>query len=167
MTARETTQKNTARETIERWVAQLDELFRSLSEKATAHGWSAVTESTDIKEDPFGLGAPFQYVAPVLVLKRPAPGSDHEQRITFEPRHRYTMGAAGRIDVYAYPSLREALLLRIPDTSGAADLTREEAEERVSRAPWKAFSPERLPLDADLADTGRFLRFLDDLVGPS
>jgi hypothetical protein len=164
MPAEKTRERGTARDAVDNWVGQLNELFRRVQDVAATGGWYPTEESIDIRENPFGFGAPFTYQAPVLVLKRPDPQTKDEQRITFEPRHRFTLGAAGRIDVYSYPSFREAMLLRVPDTAGAENLTWDEAEERVARAPWKAFTPERLPLDADVEDAGSLLAFLDNLV---
>jgi hypothetical protein len=160
----QTAQRTTARDAVDQWVHQLNEFFHAIMAGARAAGWDATTTAVRIREDPFGLGAPLDYEAPVLVLKRSDPATCEEQRITFEPRQRFTREAAGRIDVYSFPRLREAMLLRLPDTSGADDLTREEVEARVAVAPWKAFSPERLPLDADLEDRDRLVAFLRNLV---
>src|SRR5438128_9444769 len=111
MPADGTTKPNTAKDAVDHWVSQLHQLFRAVEATANSAGWGATMSSTDIREDPFGLGAPLEYEAPVLVLKRPDPRTGDEQRITFEPRQRYAPGAAGRIDIYSYPRLREALLL--------------------------------------------------------
>src|SRR5947209_8188463 len=164
MQAGTASQPSTAKDLVNRWVEQLNEFFSGIREAAKAGRWDSTIEATTLQEDPFGLGMRLEYEAPVLVLKRPAPQTHEEQRITFEPRHRWAVGAAGRIDVYSYPRFREAMLLRLPDLTNAEALTWEEAEERVARAPWKAFSPERLPLDADLADRSRLLTFLESLV---
>lgn len=154
----------TAQQAVNNWTYQLDRLFRSIEERARPAGWTSDRGTTAAQEDPFGLGASLAYEAPVLKLRRPDPQSGSEQRITFEPRHRFTIGAAGRIDVYSYPRFREAMLLRTPDIRGADNLTWEEAEERVADAPWRAFSPERLPLSVDLEDDSSLRQFLDDLV---
>lgn len=164
MPADRITERNTAKDAVDHWVTQLHQLFDAVARNSKSAGWVATTSSTDIREDPFGLGAPLEYDAPVLILKRLDRRTGEEQRITFEPRQRYMLGAAGRIDVYSYPGLREAMLLRIPDATGAADLTWEETENRVARAPWKAFSPERLPLAADISRRASLAAFLNDLV---
>lgn len=153
----------TRQDVIDRWRAQLRELLSEVERAAAMGGWTGTWGTTEIREDPFGLGAALEYLAPVLVLRRPHPQTGEEQRITFEPRHRYTMGAAGRIDVYSFPGLREALLLRVPDVAGAESLTWDEAEERVSKAPWKIFSPDRLPLNFDLSSPASLCAFLDAL----
>jgi hypothetical protein len=156
---------NTAKDVVARWVTQLNQLFSRVEKAAKAGDWDAVTTGRiTIEEDPFGLGMRLAYDAPVLVLKRPDPKTHEEQRITFEPRHRWTMGSAGRIDVYSYPRLRDVMLLRLPDLTDADALTWEQAEERVAATPWKVYSQDRLPLDADLADDSRLLAFLESLV---
>jgi hypothetical protein len=164
MSAQRTLERSTARGAVDRWVEQLRAFFESVKSAAGTAGWSAATEVIGIREDPFHLGARLEYEAPVLVLKRPDPRTAEEQRITFEPRNRYTIGAAGRIDVYSYPNFREAMLLRLPDTTGAENLTWEEAEERVATALWKAFSTERLPLAYQLDSPEGVVAFLEDMV---
>ncbi len=117
-----------------------------------------------IQEEAFGLGVPIQYEAPMLILKRPDDQSGDEQKVTFEPRHRFTFGAAGRIDVYSYPAFREAMLLRTPTIANPEKMTWEEVEALVATAPWKALSTERLPLKVDLTDERSIVAFLNDLV---
>lgn len=156
------TTKVTAKDLVDHWLDQLDAFFQYVEATAIPNGWNISRGTTEISEDPFGLGASIPYTAPVLTLRRLQNGS--EQRITFEPRHRMTFGAAGRIDVYSYPTLREAMLLRTPNTVGAASLTLEEAENLVANAPWRAFSLERLPLSVEMADPNSLSQFLEDLV---
>jgi hypothetical protein len=153
----------TVRGSIQNWTSQLKEFLERISEIAAADGWSVSFTDAERNEQPAGLGATITYTAPVLVLTR-ASDEGHEIRITFEPRHRFTIGAAGRIDVYSYPSFREAMLLRVPDMRGAENLTWDEAEERVTAAPWKAFSSERMPLDVDLQSSSSIQIFLRAFV---
>lgn len=153
----------TAKDFVDTWTSQLNEFYDRIVAFASPRGWSSIKSNTDITEDPFHLGASIAYDAPVLTLKRADP-QGNEQRITFEPRHRFIMGAAGRIDVYSYPQFREAMFLRIADTSNAETLTWDQAEERVANAPWKAFSQGRLPLRVDLADGDSVREFFEDLV---
>jgi hypothetical protein len=156
------TRRATARDAFDSWTAQLGALFRRIEDAAPPAGWTASRDRVEIQEDPFGLGASVPYEAPVLVLRRKRNGA--EQRVTFEPRRRFAVGAAGRIDVYSHPALREAMLLRIPNPADAAGLTWEEADALAADTPWKAFSEERLPLSVDLADNRSLLGFLDDMV---
>jgi hypothetical protein len=158
------THKATARSSVDNWTGQLNDLFDRIANSASLSGWSSTRDRTEIREDPFSLGAPIMYEAPVLTLRRPDPQSGAEDRITFEPRHRYAIGAAGRIDVYSYPRLRDAMLLRILDTGNAENLTWEEAGDQVADAPWRAFSLERLPLSVDLANDHSLAAFLEDMV---
>ena len=97
-------------------------------------------------------------------LERGAPGSTVSQQITFEPRHRNTIGSAGRIDVYSYPEMHEAMLLRAPNIDGADGLTQEGAERLVGETPWTAYSQERMPLRVDLSSDEGVSRFFEDLV---
>ncbi len=152
----------TAGDAIDNWKSQIESLFDNIERSANSAGWIASRDVVQISEDPFSLGAPISYAAPLLVLKRMRNGL--EQRVTFEPRRRFAADAAGQVDVYSYPALRDAMLLRTPEASDAAKLTLEEAEDLVARAPWKALSDSRLPLDADMADPGSLVRFIEDMV---
>ncbi len=156
--------KLTAKDALDRWVANLRDLFDRIAAVAEQAGWSRADRIADAKEDPFSLGASIAYGVPVMVLTRPGCDGADEQSVTFEPRHRFTIGAAGRIDVYSSPALGEAMLLRIPNTNGVEDLTWEEAEERVEKAPWCAYSQERHPLDYNLDDDDSLLALLEELV---
>jgi hypothetical protein len=154
----------TARYAVERWVSQLEELFHTFSLAAAAGRWSATQSEIERREDPFWLGASLTYKAPLLILKRADPVTGEEQRVTFEPRHRFALGTPGRIDVYSFPRLREAMLFRVVDAANAADLTWEQAEALVAQTPWKAYSSDRLPLEADLSTPAGLLAFLESLV---
>ena len=148
---------------VDNWCTQLKALFNDLAGVAAESNWTTSFTTIAVSEDPFGIGGQFEYEAPVLVLKR-VQTDGYEQNITFEPRHRYTLGAAGRIAVYSYPKLREAMLLRIPETKDTRNLTLDETEDLVGTAPWKAFSTERIPLKVDVAEGDSFRSFLEDLV---
>jgi hypothetical protein len=154
----------TAQDIVETWRRQLKDFFDNVLEVARESGWNGWYNSTEITEDPFGIGARVTYEAPVLQLERPEPETMFSQQITFEPRHRNTIGSAGRIDVYSYPEMHEAMLLRVPDTTGANAMTQEAAEQLVEKTPWTAFSTERMPLNADLTNDEGVSRFLADLV---
>lgn len=153
----------TVKDSIIKWTTQLKQFLDRVAVVAKADGWSESFSETPRSEQPPGLGANIDYNAPILVLTR-ASANGEELRVTFEPRYRFTIGAAGRIDIYSYPAFREAMLLRTPNTNGAETLTWDEAEERVTEAPWKAFSTERLPLQVDFASDLSIQGFLKDLV---
>ncbi len=154
----------TAQDMVDTWRLQLQEFFDHIKDMAQATGWNGFYNRIDITEDPFGIGARISYQAPVLILERPFGEKNVSQQITFEPRHRNTLGSAGRIDVYSYPEMREAMLLRVPNIDGAKDLTQETAEKLIAETPWTAFSQERMPLRADLSSDEGVRAFLEDLV---
>jgi len=154
----------TAQDIVDTWRTQLREFFDHIKDIAEGDGWNGIYESTDIAEDPFGIGARIAYTVPVLILERPVGKEQASQQITFEPRHRNALGSAGRIDVYSYPAMHEAMLLRIPNTDSANDLTQETAEKLIAETPWTAFSQERMPLRADLSSDEGVRTFLEDLV---
>jgi len=154
----------TAQGIVDTWRTQLQIYFDHIKDIASSGGWNGFYSSTDITEDPFCIGADITYSAPVLILERPFGENNLSQQITFEPRHRNTIGSAGRIDVYSYPYMREALLLRVLKPLNAANLTMEQADQLVAITPWCAYSQERMPLKADLTTDDGVLSFLEDLV---
>jgi len=155
--------KLTVKDSIEHWKTQVLHFFDHIAAAARQDGWSETLSDTDVQEDPYALGASISYRAPVLVLRRSGPQGT-EQRVTFEPRHRFTLGAAGRIDVYSSPAIRDAMLLRTANTENAENLTFDEVEERVAEAPWRAFSVERMPLAVDFNSDSSIVQFLQDLA---
>ncbi len=72
--------------------------------------------------------------------------------------------ATGRIDVYSYRALRDAMLLRRSDIADPGALTWEELETEIGHGDWKAYSTERLPLGVDLGSGASLRKFLADLV---
>jgi hypothetical protein len=127
-------------------------------------GWFASFPTKEVTEEPLGIGAPLTVTISMLILDRPCLNGGYAQKITFEPIHRYVVGAAGRIDVYSYPAMREAILLRRVAVNGIGNLTIDEAENLVAKAPWRAYSSENLPLKVDLTDQSSVIEFLNDLV---
>ncbi len=149
---------------VDTWRTQLREFFDHVKDIAEGDGWHGFYESTDITEDLFGIGARIAYKAPVLILGRPFGKENISQQTTFEPRHQNALGSAGRIDVYSYPEMREAMLLRVPNTNGAQGLTQEATEKLVAETPWTAFSQERMRLNADLSNDEGVRASLTELV---
>ena len=154
----------TAQDIVDTWRTQLRKFFDHIKDIAESDGWNGSYSSTDITEDPFGIGARIACEAPVLLLERPFGKEKISQQITFEPRHRNSLGSAGRIDVYSYPEMREAMLLRVPNANGTQGLTQEATEKLVAETPWAAFSQERMPLHANLSSDEGIRTFLEDLV---
>ncbi len=148
---------------IDRWIEQLEGLFKQIETNAKATNWHASYGSKEIKEDPNGIGA-ISYNAPVLELKRIGEVTKKEERVIFEPYHRFTALAAGRIDVISYPALRELMLLRTPKIENANELTYEQIEDEVAKAPWVFYTTERIPLRVGPLDAEEFNRLLDDLT---
>jgi hypothetical protein len=155
--------KLTVKDSISNWTAQVQEFLEQIAKAAREDGWHSAFSATEVREEPTGLGATLGYTVPVLELTR-LNVANGEERITFEPRHRFTVGATGRIDVYSHPALRDAMLLRVLKVEHPEDRTWEELEKLVGKAPWRAFSTERLPLDVDFSSEPSIQHFFSDLV---
>ncbi len=155
----------TQQDILDHWLENLRSFFDKIKIAARPAGWNLIADQNiEITEELYVLGVNVSYTAPVLILERAEPVTIQTQQITFEPRHRNTLGSAGRIDVYSYPAMHEAMLLRIPTSDNANKLTFEAAEQRVEETPWTAYSTERMPLSADLTTPEGMRSFLDDLV---
>jgi len=155
--------KLTVSDSLTNWKDQVQSFLASVAGEALQDGWHATYSQTDVREEPVGIGATLSYTVPVLELSRIGPAGT-EQRITLEPRHRFTIGATGRIDVYSHPALRDAMLLRRSLMENPEGLTWEEIETEIGHGQWKAYSTERLPLNVDLTDGASIRQFLADLV---
>jgi hypothetical protein len=153
----------TVQDSISNWTGQLNALLNWVSSTAESGGWHASFSERAVQEEPTGTGTSLTYAVPVLELSRVDP-QGNPQRVTFEPRHRFTILATGRIDVYSYPALREAMLLRILNVDNPETLTWEAIEGLVAHAPWAAFSMDRLPLSVDLGSEESVRKFLSDLA---
>lgn len=156
----------TVRSVIDQWCDDLSSLFKRVTNVASRDKWIASKGEIELSEEPFGLGASVSYKAPLLLLEKTDGQTKQPLRLTFEPRYRFTLLSAGRVDIYSHPSLKEVLLLRIADTNGAEELTMDEAQERASRAPWKLFSAERLPIAYDFQDDEELIEFLNSIAAP-
>ena len=83
------------------WLACIDKLLRQIESWVQDEGWEAAREDREITEELVGT-----YAAPVLKLRAP------NGLLYVEPVARDVVGADGRIDVYAWPSLHRLLLIR-------------------------------------------------------
>lgn len=88
------------------WVAEVAALVQAVTawatEAAAAHGWSLEPGTLDLSEEVVG-GA---YTVPSLVIHA------GENDLHLEPIARGVLGAEGRVDLYAWPSLFRVMLLR-------------------------------------------------------
>ncbi len=77
-------------------------------QEAPARGWRVEREEKELAEDVVGGS----YRVPVLTLHAP------QGRVILEPIARGTVGAQGRVDLYAWPSLFKVMLLHKPRGEG-------------------------------------------------
>src|SRR5687768_12736679 len=83
------------------WLQALDDLTEQVRGWSEAEGWQVTSKSLPIEEELLG-----KYEAPMLVIQAPwGP-------LYVEPVARCVMGALGRVDMYAYPTLYRVMLLR-------------------------------------------------------
>ena len=77
---------------------------QSWATQEAARGWRVETEERELAEEVVG-GA---YRVPVVTIHAP------QGRLIMEPIARGTVGAQGRVDLYAWPSLYRVMLLHKP-----------------------------------------------------
>jgi len=87
-----------------RWVEAVRELVRQIQSWAKDKGWPAQQAEETITEDPLGT-----YSVPALVVEFPA------GRLQVRPIGCNIIGAEGRVDLEAYPTLNRIKLLRHDD----------------------------------------------------
>ena len=90
------------------WLQDLDSVLREVETWAAEEGWHTRRFYRRTSEDAFG-----EYDVPVLDIEVEEPHG----RIVLEPVGRNVLGAAGRIDVYAWPAMLRVKLLRVPATN--------------------------------------------------
>jgi|GEM_PF-632307 len=81
-----------------------DEVQSWAEQEAAARGWRVEREEKELAEEVVG-GA---YRVPVVTINAP------QGRLILEPIARGTVGAQGRVDLYAWPSLFRVMLLHKP-----------------------------------------------------
>ena len=81
-----------------------DDIEAWAGQEAAARGWRAEREEKELAEEVVG-GA---YRVPVVTIHAP------QGRLILEPIARGTVGAQGRVDLYAWPSLFRVMLLHKP-----------------------------------------------------
>ncbi len=96
------------------WLNAVAQLTRDVSEWSRANKWETTASETEISEevqDDKGVydDVVDNYIAPVVTIDT---GSG---RVVLEPIACNVLGARGRVDLYAYPSLFRVMLLRQVD----------------------------------------------------
>ena len=85
----------------EEWLHSITALMTQVKTWANAQGWDRDDSDTEIHENPIG-----SYTLPVLTIATPW------GRVVIEPVARFVIGAKGRVDLYAWPTLNRVILLR-------------------------------------------------------
>lgn len=99
------TRMTQSRDNWERNTARLaDDVQVWAEQEAAARGWRVEREQTELSEEVVG-GA---YHVPVVTIHAP------QGRLILEPVARGVLGAQGRVDLYAWPSLFRVMLLHKP-----------------------------------------------------
>ena len=83
------------------WISLVGRLCRSIKSWSEEKGWHVEEHDKQITEDNIG-----SYVVPSLFIASP------NGRIHIDPVGRNIIGAKGRVDIYAYPTLNRLLLIR-------------------------------------------------------
>ena len=97
--------KTQSRHNWERHTRRLaDDVQDWIRQTAEDHGWRVERSELELSEEVVG-GA---YVVPVVTVYAP------QGRLILEPIARGTVGAQGRVDLYAWPSLFRVMLLHKP-----------------------------------------------------
>lgn len=84
------------------WLDCIEDLLNKVESWAKASGWEVARETKTLSEDALG-----DYEVPVLKLRATGGGI-----VFVEPEARYVIGADGRVDIYAWPTLQRLLLIR-------------------------------------------------------
>lgn len=86
------------------WLETVQAFCDEVSGWSLARGWQVSRRPVEIVEEMLGA-----YEVPSLTVRT------ETGAVVLEPVARMVMGAAGRIDLYAYPSLFRVMLLRVGD----------------------------------------------------
>lgn len=90
---------------IGEWVELVGNFAKQVADWATVAGWDVAWKSLDRTEDLLG-----SYTVPMLIIQTA------QRAVMVEPVARDVMGALGRIDLYAYPTLFRVMLLQSPES---------------------------------------------------
>lgn len=83
------------------WVAQVEALIQDVSRWCEGNGWLAMRSTKQVSEDQIGT-----YEVPCLTIQAPS------GRFHIDPIGVNIIGAQGRVDILAYPSMNRLLLVR-------------------------------------------------------
>src|SRR5687767_1737532 len=95
------TQPFSQQQTLEEWLDTLRQLFAQTSDWISAQNWWFEEDTKTIRENELGT-----YDAPVFRIRT------QTSRLVLEPVARYVIGADGRVDLEAWPSLNRIKLIR-------------------------------------------------------
>jgi hypothetical protein len=85
----------------QRWIETVQAFCDELAGWSENQGWTVTRSVKELREE--GLGA---YAVPMLTIQAP------RGTVKVDPVGREVLGAVGRIDLYAYPTLFRVMLLR-------------------------------------------------------
>jgi len=83
------------------WVGEVERLASDVQRWSEARGWAVRRDAKPVTED--GIGS---YQVPVLTILT------FIGRVVFDPVARFIVGASGRIELYAFPSFAQVVLVR-------------------------------------------------------
>jgi len=115
------------------WIARVGRLVAEIAEWSKAEGWEVEHHPKTIREELLG-----QYEVPALAIRLPA------GEITVNPIALHVIGADGRIDLEALPTLSRVKLLGVP-------------------AGWQVMTDSNVPL-RDAWNQETFVRLVHDLL---
>jgi hypothetical protein len=88
------------------WLQAVDVVVQEVRSWAERKGWTVTEERREVREERLGT-----YHVSVLQIDTP------RGRVILEPIARDVLGAEGRVDLYAWPTLYRVMLLRRADMS--------------------------------------------------
>jgi len=88
------------------WLQAVDTIVHPVRQWAEKQGWTVTEEQREVREERLGT-----YHVSVLEIDTP------QGRVILEPIARDVLGAEGRVDLYAWPTLYRVMLLRRGDMS--------------------------------------------------
>jgi len=115
------------------WLQTLDSLIADVQAWSVAEGWTVTHRTVEIIEDALG-----KYEAPALTIETPSGA------VWLEPIARFVMGAPGRVDLSAYPTMFRVMLL--PNGEGGRWRIRTDSGIYIKK-PWNAETFVDLALD--------------------
>ena len=90
-----------AKQKRDSWIAEVERLAVDVEHWAKTRDWAVRREMKNFTEDEIGT-----YQLPVLTVLTSL------GRVVFEPVARFVAGGSGRIDLYAFPSFSQVVLVR-------------------------------------------------------